>query len=65
MWLTTESMGIRTLDDVVMVASYKLGDQQSERNAVRRIEQLKYHDSMELERTDDDEVSGRRGQHTA
>ena len=37
-----------------MVASYKLGDQQSEQNAVRRIEQLKNHDSMELERTDDD-----------
>ena len=32
--------GIRSTDDVVMVASYKLGDQQSERNAVRRIEQL-------------------------
>ena len=42
------------MDDVVMVASYKLGDQQSERNAVRRIEQLQYHDSMELERTDND-----------
>ena len=34
--------GIRSMDDVVMVASYKLGDQQSERNAVRKIEQLKY-----------------------
>ena len=38
--------GIRSMDDVVMVASFKLGDQQSERNAVRRIEQLKYHESM-------------------
>ena len=48
------------MDDVVMVASYKLGDQQSERNAVRRIEQLKYHDSMELERTDDDTAEWQR-----
>ena len=52
--------GIRSMDDVVMVASYKLGDQQSERNAVRRIEQLKYHDSMELERTDDDTAEWQR-----
>ena len=52
--------GIRSMDDVVMVASYKLGDQQSERNAIRRIEQLKYHDSMELERTDDDTAEWQR-----
>ena len=54
--------GIRSMDDVVMVASYKLGDQQikCERNAVRRIEQLKYHDSMELERTDNDTAEWQR-----
>ena len=52
--------GIRSMDDVVMVASYKLGDQQSERNAVRRIEQLKYHESMELERTDNDTAEWQR-----
>ena len=54
------SWGIRSMDDVVMVASYKLGDQQSERNSVRRIEQLKYHDSMELERTDNDTAEWQR-----
>jgi hypothetical protein len=46
--------GVRSMDDVVIVSTYTMGDEKGRLRAVSRLEELKYHVSMELERTDDD-----------
>ena len=46
--------GVRSMDDVVIVSTYTMGDEEGRLRAVSRLEELKYHVSMELERTDDD-----------
>ena len=46
--------GVRSMDDVVIVSTYTMGDEKGCLRAVSRLEELEYHVSMELERTDDD-----------
>ena len=52
--------GIRSMDDVVIASTYKVGDDESQERAVERLSELKYHDSMVLERTDDDTAEWQR-----
>ena len=58
--------GIRSMDDVVMVGTYTMGNsitrgrERREKETIERVEQLKYHDSMVLERTDDDTTDWQR-----
>ena len=46
--------GIRSMDDVVTVGTYTKDRAGSYERAVQKLESLAYHESMELERTDDD-----------
>ena len=43
----------RSMDDVVTVGTYTIGKGGSYERAVQKLESLAYHESMELERTDD------------
>ena len=45
--------GIRSMDDVVTVGTYTKDRAGSYERAVQKLESLAYHESMELERTDD------------
>ena len=46
---------------MVIASTYKMGDDESqERAAVERLSELKYHDSMVLERTDNDTAEWQR-----
>ena len=46
-------------DDVVIASTYKVGDEEGQERAVERLSDLKYHDSMVLERTDDEQRNGK------
>ena len=48
------------MDDVVIASTYKAGHDESQERAVERLSELKYHDSMVLERTDDDTAEWQR-----
>ena len=48
------------MDDVVIASTYKVGDDESQERAVERLSELKYYDSMVLERTDDDTAEWQR-----